>query len=99
MKTLTVKNLEGQLAPETLKKIADWQWPTNPIQFKELDFKYKKEQGFSHVDGQMQWSGGELIYTFAQRQERMNVPVLSRQLSHENGSCCWMYATIVINVC
>ena len=84
-KTLTVKNLEGQLAPETLKKIADWQWPTNPIQFKELDFKYKKEQGFSHVDGQMQWSGGELIYTFAQRQELMYVPVLSGQLSDENG--------------
>ena len=33
----------------------------------------------------MQWSGGELIYTFAQRQERMNVPVLSGQLSDENG--------------
>ena len=46
-KTLTVKNLEGQLAPETLKKIADWQWPTNPIQFKELDFKYKKSKALA----------------------------------------------------
>lgn len=33
----------------------------------------------------MQWSGGELIYTFAQRQERMNVPVLAAKLSADAG--------------
>ncbi len=27
----------------------------------------------------MQWAGGELIYTFAQRQERMNVPAMTGQ--------------------
>lgn len=84
-KALIVKNLEGQLAPETLKKVADWQWPATAIQFKELDFKYKQEQGFSQVTGQMQWAGGELIYSFAQRQERMNVPAMTGQLADESG--------------
>ncbi|TQR63982.1 type II secretion system protein N [Acinetobacter sp. RF14B] len=84
-KTLRVKNLEGQLAPESLKKLAAWQWPSNSIQLKELDFKYKKEQGFSQVTGQLQWAGGELIYTFAQRQEQINVPALTGQLSDESN--------------
>ncbi|MFV5491538.1 type II secretion system protein N [Acinetobacter sp. ASP199] len=84
-KTLVVKNLEGQLAPETLKHLADWQWPTNAIQFKQLDFKYKKQNGFSDVNGQLNWTGGELIYTFAQRQERMSVPVLAGKLADESG--------------
>jgi general secretion pathway protein N len=84
-KTLTVKNLEGQLAPETLKKMADWQWPANPIQLQAVDFKYKKQQGFNQVTGQMQWAGGELVYSFAQRQERMNVPALTGQLRDESG--------------
>ncbi len=84
-KSLNVKNLEGQVAPETLKKVADWQWPSTAIQFKDLDFKYKKDQGFSQVAGQMQWAGGELIYTFVQRQERMNVPAMTGQLTDESG--------------
>ena len=84
-KSLIVKNLEGQIAPETLKKLADWQWPSTAIQFKDLDFKYKKEQGFSQVAGQMQWAGGELVYTFAQRQERMNVLAMTGKLADESG--------------
>ncbi|ANF80859.1 general secretion pathway protein [Acinetobacter sp. NCu2D-2] len=84
-KTLHLKDLQGQLAPETLKSIADWQWPTNPIQFSNVSLKYKKQQGFNDAVGDMQWSGGELLYTFAQRQERMNVPVLAAQMADENG--------------
>ncbi len=84
-KTLVARNLEGQVAPETLKNLADWQWPTNAIQFKQLDFKYKKQNGFSDVSGQLNWTGGELIYTFAQRQERMSVPVLAGKLADESG--------------
>lgn len=84
-KTLSLKEMQGQLAPETLKKLADWQWPSNPIQFSDVALKYKKEQGFSLADGVMQWSGGELNYTFAQRQERMNVPVLAAKLSADAG--------------
>lgn len=85
-KTMTVKNLKGQIAPETLKKIADWQWPSSAIQINDLDFKYKKQQGFSQVDGMLNWAGGELIYTFSQRQERMNMPSLVAKLSDESGS-------------
>ncbi|WP_347453259.1 type II secretion system protein N [Acinetobacter thermotolerans] len=84
-KTLIAKKLEGQVAPETLKTLADWQWPINAIQFNQLDFKYKKQNGFSDVDGQVNWAGGELLYTFAQRQERMNVPVLAGKLADESG--------------
>lgn len=84
-KTISIKDMQGQLAPETLKKLEDWQWPSNPIQFKDIDLIYKSTQGFSHADGVMQWSGGELIYIFAQHQERMNVPVLSAKLSDDNG--------------
>ena len=83
-KSFIVKNLEGQVAAETLK-IADWQWPSTAIQLKDLDFKYKPQQGFSQVAGQMQWAGGELIYTFAQRQERINIPALTGTLTDENG--------------
>lgn len=84
-KTLHLKDLQGQLAPETLKSIADWQWPTNPIQFSNVSLKFKKQQGFNDAVGDMQWSGGELLYTFAQRQERMNVPVLAALMADENG--------------
>src|SRR5699024_11267780 len=64
-------DLNGQIAPETLKNIVDWQWPTNAIQLQNINFNYKTEQGFSQTDGQLQWAGGELIYTYAQRQDRM----------------------------
>ncbi len=84
-KTIYMRDMQGQFAPETLKKVADWQWPSNPIQFKDMQFKYKKTQGFNHADGNLLWSGGELLYTFAQRQERMNVPVLSAKLTDESG--------------
>ena len=84
-KTLHVKALNGQIAPETLKKLADWQWPTNTIQLKDIEFNYKKETGFAQAEGQMQWAGGELLYTFAQRQDRMSVPSLVSKISDESG--------------
>jgi general secretion pathway protein N len=77
----SVSGLTGEIAPETLKRIADWQWPSNPIQLQDVQFKYQKEQGFQQVDGTVQWGGGELVYTFAQRQEQMNIPSLKGQLS------------------
>jgi general secretion pathway protein N len=33
----------------------------------------------------MQWAGGELVYNFAQRQERMNIPAMTGQLADESG--------------
>jgi hypothetical protein len=47
-----VRDLNGQIAPETLKSLANWQWPSNAIQLQEIDFNYKKEQGFDQVDGE-----------------------------------------------
>ena len=83
-KTIIVQQLNGKIAPETLKNIVDWQWPTHAIQLQDLNFKFKKEQGFSQVDGQLQWAGGELIYIYAQRQDRINIPTLKGKLSEQN---------------
>ena len=60
-----MRDLNGQIAPETLKSLANWQWPSNAIQLQEIDFNYKKEQGCDPVDGGIQWAGGELMYIFA----------------------------------
>ena len=84
-KTITIKNMTGQLAAETLKNIAQWQWPSNNIQLKDVQFKFQPEKGFSNVIGQMQWGGGALIYTFAQRQDRMDIPSLLGNMKDENG--------------
>lgn len=46
---------------------------------------FKKQQGFTKSKGQLQWAGGELLYRFAQRQDRMNIPALKGSLSDENG--------------
>lgn len=39
-----VRDLNGQIAPETLKSLANWQWPSNAIQLQEIDFNYKKSR-------------------------------------------------------
>ena len=84
-KTIVINSFNGQIAPETLKALADWQWPSNAIQLKDISLKYKPQQGFSKTDGQLQWAGGELLYTFAQRQDRMNVPSLVGKLTDDQG--------------
>lgn len=84
-KKVMIHDLNGQIAPETLKHLVDWQWPANAIQLQDIDFNYKKQQGFSQANGQLQWAGGELIYTYAQRQDRMNMPSLKGKLSDENN--------------
>ncbi|MCU4349242.1 type II secretion system protein N [Acinetobacter lactucae] len=84
-KKVIVKAMNGQVAPETLKQIVNWQWPTNSIQLKDIEFNYKKEQGFAAVDGQLHWGGGTLIYNIGDRQDRMNMPSLNGQLTDQNG--------------
>lgn len=84
-KKITVKNMQGQLAPETLKNIVPWQWPSNNIQFVDVAFRFHPEQGFSQADGQLQWGGGTLIYTFAQRQEGMEIPSLQGKIQDDAG--------------
>ena len=66
-KKIMIKNLQGEVSPETLKYFANWQWPENAIQLKDVQLNYQKEKGFSAAEGQLNWGGGELNYTFGQR--------------------------------
>lgn len=84
-KKIIVRDLTGQIAPETLKSFANWQWPSNAIQLQEINFNYKKELGFSQTDGRVQWAGGELMYTFAQRSEQMQMPSLLGKVSDDQN--------------
>ncbi|WP_180028789.1 type II secretion system protein N [Acinetobacter sp. YH16032] len=84
-KKIIIKNMSGNIAPETLKTFVDWQWPQNSIQLKDVAFQFKQNDGFAKTDGEMQWGGGTLTYTFAQKQERMNMPSLKGQFSDEAG--------------
>lgn len=63
----------------------DWQWPTNAIQLRDIHFNFKKNQGFAQAEGTLQWAGGNLVYSYAQRQERMTMPSLQGKLSDENS--------------
>ena len=40
-KKIIIRNLNGQVAPETLKSVVDWQWPTNAIQLRDIHFNFK----------------------------------------------------------
>ena len=84
-KKIIIRNLNGQVAPETLKSVVDWQWPTNAIQLRDIHFNFKKQQGFAQAEGTLQWAGGNLVYSYAQRQERMTMPSLQGKLSDENS--------------
>ena len=84
-KTVTLKHLQGQVATDTLKHVANWQWPSNSIQLNEVSFKYQPDKGFSKASGNLQWGGGALIYLFAQRQDRMDIPSLTGQMKDDQG--------------
>ena len=84
-KKIIIKQMSGQVAPETLKSIVNWQWPANAIQLSDVQFQLNKDNGFSNADGKLQWAGGELLYTFGQRQDRMNMPSLNAQVKDESG--------------
>lgn len=83
-KKIIIKHMQGQVAPETLKTLVNWQWPSNNIQLKDIQFRFHPEQGFSQADGSLQWGGGTLLYTFAQRQESMDIPSLLGKM-HDEG--------------
>lgn len=84
-KKIMVKNMQGQLAPDTLKNLVAWQWPSNNIQLADVAFRFHPEQGFSQADGLLQWGGGTLVYTFAQRQESMEIPSLQGKIQDDAG--------------
>ncbi len=41
--------MNGQVAPETLKQIVNWQWPVNSIQLKDIQFNYKKSKALQRL--------------------------------------------------
>lgn len=75
-KKVIVRKMSGQISPETLKTVVNWQWPANAIQLKDVAFDYKKEQGFAAGEGALQWGGGDLVFSMGQRQDRMSIPSL-----------------------
>ncbi len=53
---------------------------------KDVQSKYQDHnRDLVASDGELQWAGGDLIFSFAQRQESMNVPVSDGQLKDDNG--------------
>ncbi len=84
-KKIVVRHLNGELTADTLKKFADWQWPTSPIQLKDISFDFKSKIGFSKSKGAINWAGGPLVYQYAQLQDRMDIPALNIQLLDEAG--------------
>lgn len=84
-KKIIIQDLNGQVAPDTLKNLAAWQWPSNHLQLEDVSLHYKPEQGFIQAQGQVNWAGGELLYRYAERQERMNVPMLKANLAAHEG--------------
>lgn len=84
-KKLMLRQLSGKIAPETLKTLVNWQWPANLIQLNDVQLNYQKDTGFSQAEGGLQWGGGELVYVFSDRQERMNIPSLKAALSDDAG--------------
>lgn len=84
-KKIIIKDIQGQISQDTLKTIVNWQWPSNSIQVSNIELKFHPDTGFSHVNGEINWAGGPLLYEFAQRQERMNIPMLQGKLSDDQG--------------
>ncbi|OTG81204.1 general secretion pathway protein [Acinetobacter sp. ANC 4558] len=81
----SINSLNGRIAPETLRSFQAWDWPSTDIQVKDLNFKYNKSTGFEKGEGTFQWGGGELLYTYSQRQERMSVPSLKGSFIVDKG--------------
>lgn len=84
-KKVLVKNMNGQISPDTLKSIVNWQWPSNQIQLNDVQFNYKPSIGFAQAEGAMQWGGGVLVYQMGQRQDRMNMPSLMGSIADDSG--------------
>lgn len=84
-KTIYLNNMNGKVSPDTLAQLISWQWPSTNINIQDMTLKYKKEQGFSDVDGQLTWAGGTLQYLIAQRNERIDIPPLVAALTSEQN--------------
>lgn len=83
--TFYMQKLHGEIAPETLKQFAAWQWPNHPIRLEQVNLKFKQGQGFIQADGKLQWNAGPLSYVFAQRQEHIDLPQLLATIRDEQN--------------
>ena len=91
-----VDNMSGKIAPETLASVVDWQLPNTPIQVNAVSLKRqsgdneaansdsaKTGAGFSDVEGQLTWVGGEVGYPSGGKVFYITMPALRAELSAE----------------
>jgi general secretion pathway protein N len=76
-----VIDLEGQIAPSTLRTLLPWQWPASPVQVRALSVGLTQQTGWRDVDGQLNWGGGALGYPFEGRIERAALPPMVGRFS------------------
>jgi general secretion pathway protein N len=80
-----LEKVNGQIGADTLAAFMPWQWPDSPIQLRDVKIINKQKNGWTDVDGQMNWGGGLLGYPFEGRVERANLPPLIADLSAKDG--------------
>lgn len=78
-----VQQFEGKIGADTLSNVLPWQWPSANINVKDLSLDFQQNQGISAAKGQLSWAGGMLNYPIGQHFERINIPPLSGELSHD----------------
>lgn len=83
-----VADMSGKIAPETLSQVVSWQLPNTPIQVNGVSLqrhsaKGERVAGFSDVDGQLTWVGGEVGYPSAGKVFYITMPALRAQLNAE----------------
>lgn len=76
-----LRQVQGQVAAETLRAALPWQWPESPIQIKDATLDWQQQKGWQAVQGQLNWGGGALGYPFEGRLERAVLPPLKGVLS------------------
>ena len=83
-----VADMDGKIAPETLRQWVSWQLPETPIQVNNLQLAYQEATdaqaaGFYEADGQLTWVGGTLGYPSGGQYLYLTVPPMHAQLSAE----------------
>ncbi|GAA0310263.1 type II secretion system protein N [Psychrobacter aestuarii] len=81
-----VENMDGKIAPETLRQWVSWQLPDAPIQANNVRLSYQKADegraaGFDEADGQLTWVGGMLGYPKGGQYMYLTLPPMHAQLS------------------
>lgn len=84
--TWEVTDLSGKIDKQTLASVVNWQLPEAPIQVNTLSAKRHKEKGFSDVEGQLTWSGGELDYPNGNKVYKIILPAMRADITQEARS-------------